>query len=287
MSLHSTGLAARVWIALTYIFLTAVVVIAVFPVLWVVLSSLKSELEMMAYPPRLLISPSMDAYKAVFAYPKGSGVYFWDFFRGSLVVGVSTAIGVLLISYPAAYGIARYRFWGRSGALYTILATRMVPPIAMLVPLYMFMSSLKLFDTYYALILTFTALQCPVATWILLGFVQSVSVEMEEAARIDGCNNAQVILLVLVPLTTQGIAVVSFLSFLLAWNDFAMSSVLTAIDTRTLTLLAMMFISFTEDASMITQMCAVATLVIIPPIIYIFSAQRYLRSGLTLGSLKE
>ena len=286
IAIRKHAVVGHVSAALTYAFLGLASLMSVFPILWIVSSAFKDKMHVLSYPPTFVFSPTLDAFRAVFSYPKGSGVYFWHFFQDSVVVSLLTAVGVILISFPAAYSIARLRFHGRSTSLFIILATRMVPPIAMLVPLYLFASNIGIHDKYLALVITYLAIGTPLATWILVGFIQNVDVEIEEAAFLDGCTKFQMFIRILLPLVAPGIVVVSFIAFLLAWNDYTMASVLTVQRTRTVTILAMMFIAPSEEGNLIAQMGAVATLVMTPPILYIFFAQRYLRSGIGLGSLK-
>ena len=286
MLVRKSGLLARLEISLVYIFLLFMMIATVFPIVWNIATSFKAEIDTIAYPPKVLFKPTIKAYSTLLSYSKYSGIYFWYYASGSVVVGLLTMIGTLIFSYPAAYSIARFQFRGRRKILFILIGTRMLPPLAMMVPLYLFITRIGLFDTYLGLTLTYLSISLPFSTWLLIGFIQNIPIEIEEAAFVDGCSKIQTLIKIVIPLTAPGLFVTGFLAFLLAWNDFVLASVLTMDNTRTLTILGYMFISSWEDGSLIAQMAATASLLLIPPILFVVLCQRYLAQGLGLGAIK-
>ena len=253
------------------------------PAMWTVLTSVKTELDAIAIPPKLLFQPTLTAY-ADLLLGKAFGVEFGRFTLNSVKAAGTTTIITVIVSLCAAYSLARMRFRGRNAAGLLILATRMLPPIATILPLYLFVNMLGLLDTIMSLVLAYSAIGIPLAVWLLRGYILDVPMEVEESALIDGCNRLQTIVRIIIPLILPGLLTVSFLTFLLAWNDFEIMSVLAFERAKTLPVAVTFFI--TQQGIIWPSMTAVATVLLIPPIMFVLLAQRYFVTGLGSGAIR-
>ena len=256
------------------------------PAMWTVLTSLKSELDAIAIPPKLLFQPTLAAY-ADLLLGQAFGVELGRFTLNSAKAAGITTIITVSASLSAAYCLARMRFRGRNAAGLLILATRMLPPIATILPLYLFVNMLGLLgllDTIMSLVLAYSAIGIPLAVWLLRGYILDVPMEVEESALIDGCNRLQTIVRIVMPLILPGLLTVAFLTFLLAWNDFEIMSVLAFERAKTLPVAVTFFI--TQQGIIWPSMTAVATVMLIPPIMFVLLAQKYFVTGLGSGAIR-
>jgi multiple sugar transport system permease protein len=269
--------------AFSYVIIILVAFVNFAPAMWTVLTSLKTELDAIAIPPKLLFQPTLSAYVDLLL-GNAFGVEFGRFTLNSAkAAGITTAITVS-VSLSAAYSLARMRFRGRNAAGLLILATRMLPPIATILPLYLFVNMLGLLDTIMSLVLAYTAIGIPLAVWLLRGYILDVPMEVEESALIDGCNRLQTIVRIVIPLILPGLLTVAFLTFLLAWNDFEIMSVLAFERAKTLPVAVTFFI--TQQGIIWPSMTAVATVMLIPPIMFVLLAQKYFVTGLGSGAIR-
>lgn len=259
--------------------------VALFPVAWIVLMSLKAPLDAFALPPKILFLPTLESYRVLLlSGPQALAVDPLASLRNSAIVSVlSTALSIGAAAL-AGYALARFRFRGRSLIAVGILATRMLPPIATIIPLFLLMLQARLLDTHLGLALAYTALNVPFATWMLRGFIEEIPVEVEEAAAVDGCSRLQALGRVVLPLVAPGLAATTIYAFLLAWNDFALALMLTSRNAKTLPLIVMSFIS--EEGVQWGPMAAAVVLILLPPLILVTVVQRHLAHGLTLGAVR-
>jgi len=260
-----------------------IIFVSAFPIIWTIITSIKPERIAINIPPVLFFMPTLENYAYLMFNPM-----FVDFFKylinSAVVSTFSTGLTILLSTF-AAYGCSRFRFPGAKLYLFTILFFRLLPPVAVIVPLYVMMRNLHLLDTQLALILTYTALNIPFAVWMMRGFLIEVPMEIEEAALVDGCNRFSAFSRVVVPLALPGFVATSIYSFLLSWNDFLLAFFLTSRNAPTLPILAQLFKGETAGIKW-GLTTAAATLTIMPPIVFAFFIQKYLIKGLTLGAIK-
>jgi multiple sugar transport system permease protein len=251
------------------------------PILWLAINSLKTNVDALAIPPKLVFKPVFSNYpKVIIRNP--------DFLKDSLnsvVTMVISTIIVLVLGMPAAYILARFRFTGKTILAFIILATRMVPRVAIGIPTYMILMRAGLLDTYFAVIVSFVAYNLPFGLWLLIGFVQLLPRELEEAAIIDGASRMQAFLQMIVPLVLPGLAAVGILVMIVCWREFFMPLILTSHNAKTLSVLAGTFM--TEYGIDWGQLSAFAIITFVPVIAIAFYAQKYLISGLTMGAVKE
>jgi multiple sugar transport system permease protein len=275
-SLHSR-LAWRIAAYATLVFLAAFFLL---PLLWVVGISFKSRIQTFTSPPLLIWKPTLENYISVLT--RGD---FLSAFFNSLIVSTSSVLLSLAIGVPAAYAFSRIAFRGRALLFFSLLVMRMLPPIAVLVPLYALIYKIGLANTRFALVLSYTTFSLPLIVWIMRGFFEDLPQELEEAARVDGATRAGAFIRILLPLARPGVATAAILSLLLAWNDFLFAAVLTNNSTQTLPVLLATYAG-SETGVEWGAVAASGVLVVLPVILFSFAAQRHLVSGLATGAVK-
>jgi multiple sugar transport system permease protein len=262
--------------ALFYLGLVLVLGVFVFPFFWMALNSFKTHDQITEYPPVFLFTPTLENVRNVFA--QGQFVrYTWN----SVVVSFG-AVGLgMLLGLPAAYAIARYR---QRGFAFGILVCRMIPGIAFLVPWFIVFRFLGLLDSYFGLIVAHLVITVPLITWIMIGFFEEVPIELEEAARIDGCSRAGVFLRIALPLVRPGLVSAGILALIFAWNSFLFPLILAGVETKTLPVLVYSFMTF--DFLDLGGIYAASTLITLPVLVMVLAVQRHFIRGLTIGGVK-
>lgn len=256
------------------------------PGLWIVLSSLRPTVEIMAKPPVWIPrNVSLDAYVAMFSGVGQGGIPVLDYFRNSLIISVTSTVIALCIGMAGGYAFARYRFRGKTTIFLGFMLTRTVPGIALSLPLFFVYARLGIIDTHFGLILAYVALNVPFTVWLIDGFFRQVPRDLAEAAQIDGCTRWQAFWRVEFPLARPGIASAGIFAFLISWNEFALASQLTR-STNSKTL-PVGLLDYTAEFTIDWRgMCALAVVMIIPALTLTFIVQKHLVSGLTSGAVK-
>ena len=256
------------------------------PGLWIIISSLRPTVEIMAKPPVWIPQElSLEAYRSMFSGVGQGGIPVWDYFRNSLIISITSTAIALIIGMSGGYAFARFRFPGKSTVFLGLMLTRSVPGVALSLPLFMVYARLGIIDTHFGLILTYVALNVPFTIWLIDGFFRQVPKDLAEAAQIDGCTRWQAFWQVEFPLAGPGIASAGIFAFLTCWNEYALASQLTrSVDSKTLPVGLLDYTSeFTIDWR---GMCALAVVMIIPALALTFIIQKHLVSGLTFGAVK-
>jgi ABC-type glycerol-3-phosphate transport system permease component len=265
--------------AFAYAALLALLVVFLFPLLWIVGLSLKTRIQVFASPPLFLWVPTLQNYVSVLS--TGS---FQTAFINSLLIAAEAVLLSMCVGVPAAYAFARFRFGGRGVLFMSLLVMRMLPPIAVLVPMYVLFSKLGLAQTRLSVVLAYTTFALPLVVWIMRGFFEELPRELEESAWVDGASRFAAFRLVVLPLVRPGLVAATILTLLLAWNDFIFAAVLTTDATRTLPVL---MASFSGDVGVDWgSMTASCVLVVLPVLLFSFAAQRHLVAGLSSGAVK-
>lgn len=265
--------------SLHYIMLIMLAILCVAPIAVIFATSLRQQVDIFAEPLNFIFTPTLENYRAVLQDDK-----FDRYLLNSLFVGVVSTAITLLLGCMAAYGLARFRFRGRTTIAYTTLLLRTVPLAVLAIPVFMIWSEWKLVNSLWGLVLLYVAVNLPFTIWLLYGFVLQVPVELEEAAAIDGCGPVRVFTKVLLPLMAPGLAAASIFTFRIAWNEFILALVLTDRGTRTLPVAASLFIS--DMGVDWGKVMAMGSLIAIPPLIFTFVAARQIITGLTAGAVK-
>jgi multiple sugar transport system permease protein len=261
-------------------------VIICLPGAWIVLSSMRPTVEIMAKPPVWIPQKlSFEAYTAMFGVVGQGGIPVWDYFRNSLIISITSTVIAIAIGMAGGYAFARFRFHGKSALFLGLMLTRTVPGIALSLPLFIIFARLGIIDTHFALIITYVALNVPFTIWLIDGFFRQVPRDLAEAAQIDGCTRWQAFWQVEFPLAGPGIASSAIFAFMTSWNEFALASQLTrSVNSKTLPVGLLDYTSeFTIDWR---GMCALAVVMILPAFLLTFVIQKRLVSGLTFGAVK-
>ncbi|MFT4002704.1 MAG: carbohydrate ABC transporter permease [Rhizobium sp.] len=276
----------RLWNIAYLIGLFLAMLIICLPGFWIIISSLRPTVEIMAKPavwiPQEL---SLEAYRSMFSGVGQGGIPVWDYFRNSLVISVTSTAVALVIGMSGGYAFARFRFRGKSAVFLGLMLTRSVPGVALSLPLFMVYARLGIIDTHFGLILTYVALNVPFTIWLIDGFFRQVPKDLAEAAQIDGCTRWQAFWQVEFPLAGPGIASAGIFAFLTCWNEYALASQLTrSVDSKTL---PVGLLDYTAEFTIDWRgMCALAVVMIIPALALTFIIQKHLVSGLTFGAVK-
>ena len=250
------------------------------PLVWLVISSLKTNGELMGAPLALPKTLQFQNYKNAFEV-SGLGRLFLN----SIIVSITATILNVTVGSMASYAIARYDFKGKELIFTLISAGIMVPVSALMVPVFILIKNLGLYDTKLALILTYSAMGLPLSIFIIRGFMNTIPRELEEAGVIDGCNFYQIFSKIILPLSRAGIVTAITFQFLYCWNEFIYAMLLTSSQTNRTVQVGIRFFSnqFTTDY---TSMFAAITISIIPAIAGYVLFQRQIISGLTSGAIK-
>ena len=291
-----------------FLFAASVVLLvyALSPIVWLVSSSLQNEREIVSKPPHWIPHElTLANFAAIFqardkavtyetrraADPASGGFIpssagnLVPAMENSLIVAAAVVVLNLLIGVPAAYAMAKIRFRGRQASIYVILATRVIPDIALVVPFFLFIRQLGLLDSLWSLIITYLAVTVPFSVFILVSYFKSLPDELDKAARVDGCSRWQTLTMVFLPLALPSIVAVILFAFLASWNEFLLALMFTQTPkSQTLPIIVASFTSdFTISFSFIN---AAGVLAIIPPVLLALIFERYIISGLTAGAVK-
>jgi multiple sugar transport system permease protein len=268
---------------ITVVVLIAALAFFMFPVIWMFLTSFKTEAEYFSYPPVFIPEDfSFRNYFNAMAFPP-DGRGGLQGLRDSLIIASATTVASVLIGSLAAYSLSRFKTGGDNFSFW-ILSTRMFPPVAAALPLFLIFKQIKLLDSHLALIIANTVFSLPFVIWLLKGFFDELPTELEEAALIDGCSYWGAFTRVALPLVTPGLMATALFSFIFAWNEFMFALILTRRTVRTLTIIVPSMVGGHEI--LWGEIAAIGTVAIIPGILLALLLQRYLVRGLTLGAVK-
>jgi multiple sugar transport system permease protein len=257
-----------------------ILVVWSFPVLWALLTSFKTERDVLAYPPSLIFTPTLANYADVLF---GSASVLPNLWSSFVVASLATALA-MLIAIPAAYALARLEFPARHGTGFYVLATQMLPPVGLIIPYYLVMQKLAMLDTYSGLVIIYLTFSLPFAVWLLVSYFEDIPREMEEAALLDSAGRLRALWHVILPQVRGGIAVTTIFVFLNAWNEFLFAVVLGGNRVRTVTVAMFNFISV--EQTLWAKLAAGAVLAMAPVILLGLLAQRHIVKGLTVGAVK-
>ncbi len=264
------------------ILIGAFTVLYLIPVYWVIVTSFKPETRAMTWPPQFIPSKVvLDNYRVAFEFKS----VFW-YMKNSLVISIGSVLVSMIVGALAAYSFAQLK-WKRKtkkNLLLWIVSLKIMPPIAVAIPLFLIFVALKLIDRYIGVIIAYIFFNLPFVIWLSYGFFKELPKEIVEAALMDGCSIVRMFLKVVIPLTAPGLITVLLLTFMTSWNEFLFAIKLTAFNTRTLPVLISGFII--DRGLLWGQLCAVGTIAVIPVIIVAVFIQRYIVSGLTFGAVK-
>jgi multiple sugar transport system permease protein len=256
-------------------------VYAAFPALWMLSSSLKPNVEIFAYPPRLVTAQSsLNAYVEVLTNPEQL-----RFFVNSYVVSGMVTLCTLIVGILAGYAFSRYAFRGKGPLNMLIISVQAVPPITLLIPYFSLIVALRIYNTYLALILTYMVFTLPFAIIMMTGYFNTLPRELDEAVMIDGGSRLLALWRVLVPISLPGIVATGIYTFMQAWNEFLFALTLTKTnDMRTVPVGIQLLMG--QHSYEWNQMMAMSVMGSLPVLILFLFFQRYFIAGMTAGSVK-
>jgi N,N'-diacetylchitobiose transport system permease protein len=258
-----------------------VFVVMVFPVYWMVSTAFKPGNDVLSLTPQWIpYHPTLANFDDAIHRP-----YFWDAVRNSLIVVLAVVILSLVLAFLAALALARFRFHGRSAFIVVIFAVQMVPLNALIIPLYITLSSVHQIDKLTGVIVTYLTFVLPFCVWTLRGFVAGVPKELEEAAMVDGSTRFGAFIRIMLPLVAPGLVATSIFAFIQAWNEYIMAYVLLQSQNKqTLTVWLAFFT--TQRGTDWAPLMAGATLTALPVVIFFVIVQRRIAFGLTQGAVR-
>jgi ABC-type glycerol-3-phosphate transport system permease component len=264
------------------IWLAAGLLLAVwaFPVLWGLLTSFKTERDVLAYPPTVLFEPTLDNYREVLFGGSSILPNLWS----SFVVSTMATLLTMLFAVPAAYALARLRYPAKRASGFYVLATQMLPPVGLIIPYYLVLQGIGWLDTYSGLTTIYLTFSLPFAIWLMVSYFEDIPAEMEEAALLDRAGRLRTLWYVILPQVRGGIAVTTIFVFLNAWNEFLFAVVLGGNNVRPVTVAMFNFISV--EQTQWARLAAGAMLAMAPVILIGLAAQRHIVKGLTVGAVK-
>ncbi len=251
-----------------------------FPILWMVMTSFKTEQMAITFPPQFIFEPTLENWRmALFNSP------FLEYLRNTVIITFFAILLSLLLGVPTAYAMAFYQTKRTDASLLWMMSTRMLPPAGVIVPLYILFLNLNLLDTHLGLIILYAGMNFPLVVWMMRSFMLEVPYEVVEAARLDGANLWQEFMRVIMPLLIPGLAATSLLAMIFTWNEFFLAVNLTSRDASPLSVYVSTFKAAQGDL-FIAKMSAAATASVIPVLLAGWIAQRQLVTGLTMGAIK-
>lgn len=256
-------------------------VVVLFPIIWMVFASLRPLTETLASPPMWIPQEiTLEGYEKLFADPRQL-----LYFRNTYIIALSTAAISIVLGSLAAYGFSRFHIRGAHFILPAILSLQMLPNVSLIIPFFNMAQSLGIHNTHLVLIVADSAFALPISIWILKGYLDSIPIDLEEAAMVDGCNRLQALWRVVLPLALPGLVGTGTFAFLWAWNEFMFAVVLTSgPDAAPLTIaIAQFFTQFGREWNAIMALNVIATLPLL--LIFVF-LQRWVVQGMTAGAVK-
>ncbi|MGH6806614.1 MAG: carbohydrate ABC transporter permease [Ensifer adhaerens] len=269
--------------------LTLVVVFFMFPIFWIFLMSFQTNETILTIPPSIVFSPTLSNYAALITgkLQTAAGTLDIAFMRNlgnSIFLSVASVAVALVLGVPAAYAFARHKFKGSEDIAFTLLSFRFAPPLLVLLPLTQYFQWLGLSNTYFGLIWVYQLICLPLILWIVRGYFEDISADVEYAYRIAGHSWFATFRKIALPLAGPGIAAAGLLAFIFAWNNFVFALVLASADKQPVTVGALAFV--TSSGIQYGQIASAIVLSVTPTLALALYAQRYLVEGLSLGAVK-
>ena len=274
---------------LRFVALSLVVLFFMFPIVWIFLMSFQTNETILQIPPKLVFSPTLSNYQALITgkLTTAAGtldIAFMKNLGNSVFLSVTSVAVALLLGVPAAYAFARHKFRGSEDIAFTLLSFRFAPPLLVLLPLTQYFQWLGLANTYIGLIWVYQLICLPLILWIVRGYFEDISADVEYAYRIAGHGWFATFRKIALPLAGPGIAAAGLLAFIFAWNNFVFALVLASADKQPVTVGALAFV--TSSGIQYGQIAAAIVLSVTPTLALALYAQRYLVEGLSLGAVK-
>lgn len=269
--------------------LTIVVLFFMFPIFWIFLMSFQTNETILRVPPSINFEPTLSNYRALITGKLETSaasleINFIQNLWNSVILSVGSVLVALVLGVPAAYAFARHKFKGSEDIAFTLLSFRFAPPLLVLLPLSLYFQTLGLADTYIGLIWVYQLICLPLILWIVRGYFEDISPDIEYAYRVAGHSWFATFRKIALPLAGPGIAAAGLLAFIFAWNNFIFALVLASADKQPVTVGALAFV--TASGIQYGQIAAAIAMSIAPTLALALYAQKYLVEGLSLGAVK-
>ena len=252
-------------------------IFALFPLIWMMILTFKSDAEM--YTTTFVFTPTLDNYKAVLFESD-----YLAYMRDSLIISAGAVIISVIAGVPAAYALARYNFKKKEDIAFQILSFKFAPEILVVLPLFMIYQKLGIYDTYFGLIWVYQLISMPLLIWVVRGYFEDISVEIEYAAQVDGYNWYQIFFKNLIPLIKPGMVSAALLAFIFAWNSFTFPLMLAGTKIQPITVAITKYLG--TDSAHYGQLAVAAAVSALPAIIFALCIQKHLVRGLSFGAVK-
>ncbi|MFZ8919495.1 MAG: carbohydrate ABC transporter permease [bacterium] len=268
-------------------FLLFILTFTVIPMIWMLLTSIKTQFAAMQYPPQWWpAEPTLENYVKLLDPTNSVGQDFLLYFWNSFYVALATTFLGVVVAIPAAYAFSRFRFPGRTFRFFSVLLRNMFPAVVFLMPLFLLMRWMGLVGSHASLVLTYLTFGLPLSIWLLKGFYDNIPIQLEQAARIDGATRFQAFLLIVMPLSTPGIIATAIFSFIGAWNEYVYAlTFINRQDRMTLPVGIQRF--FAEFATDWPGLMAATFLMSVPVVVLFLVLQKYFVRALTEGAVKH
>jgi len=268
-------------------FLLFILTFTVIPMIWMLLTSIKTQFAAMQYPPQWWpAEPTLENYVKLLDPTNSVGQDFLLYFWNSFYVALATTFLGVVVAIPAAYAFSRFRFPGRTFLFFSVLLRNMFPAVVFFMPLFLLMRWMGLVGSHASLVLTYLTFGLPLSIWLLKGFYDNIPIQLEQAARIDGATRFQAFLLIVMPLSTPGIIATAIFSFIGAWNEYVYAlTFINRQDRMTLPVGIQRF--FAEFATDWPGLMAATFLMSVPVVVLFLVLQKYFVRALTEGAVKH
>jgi multiple sugar transport system permease protein len=265
-------------LALRYLIAVLLTIVFLFPIYWLFMMSFKTPGEIFAYP-AVWYPKSLQLNAYIDLFPNGDAATVLN----SLILAGASTIIAMILGTMAAYSLVRFRTGGENLAVW-IISQRMVPPIAIVFPIFLLYVFFGWVDTYQGLIILYTAFSLPYVIWMMRGYIEDIPLELEESALVDGCSRWRVLWRVVFPMARSGLFATAVFTFIFAWNDFIFALVLTRTEVITYTVQVTHY--FGGQSNFWSKISAMSVLGTLPVFIAVATLQRYLVRGISMGAVK-
>lgn len=265
-----------------YVVLSVVLVIVIFPIIWLISTSIKNDVDIFAIPPILIPQhPTGQSYRGLVE----NGLF--AYLLNSAIIAVSTSVVSIIIGTLAAYSLARFKLPGKwtPRISFWVLSTRMFPPIVTIIPLFQMLRLLGLVNTKLGLVIAYTAFNLPFVVWMMRGFFAEIPADIEEVAMVEGCTRMGAFLRTSLPLSIPGLAATAIFTLILSWNEFLFALIVTQ-TTESSTLPILVASRVGQYQILWGQMSAAGVIAMAPVLAFAFAVQKYLVRGMSFGAVK-
>lgn len=271
----------KIDIFILVIIIIGMAIFILFPMYFMIQNSFKNINDIFSYPPRFQFKPTLESWRVVIL-----GGEFLKYYRNSLIIAVTTNCIVLFAASMAGYALARFKIRKKEDIAFWILSNSMMPPIAIILPLYILFSRARLLDSFTGIILVFTAFNLPFAIWLMRSFFEDLPVELEEAALVDGATRLGSFFRVTLPVVKPGIVACAIYTFVMCINEFFFAFVLTGSRVKPAAVAILNFLPTGVRGTLYGQAAVASILIMIPAVLLFILLQKHFIRGMTFGAVK-